>query len=75
MSVGLTKWQTPEEQELSRKLAELATLEATLAQRELDLATLQAELHAFERRYLRTAGARYAELDEIEAQIAEALAP
>ena len=74
MSAGLTKWQTPEEQELSRKLAELTTLKATLAQRELDLATLQAELHAFERRYLRTVGAGYAELDEIEAQIAEALA-
>ena len=74
MSAGLTKWQTPEEQELSRKLSELDTLEASLAQRELDLATLQAELHAFERRYLRTVGARYAELDEIEAQIAETLA-
>lgn len=64
--------QTPEEQELSKKLSELAELETELAQRELDLATLQAELHIFEASYLRTVGVRYAELDEIEAQIAEA---
>jgi len=66
--------QTPEEQELSRKRAELAGLEAELAQRELDLATLQAELRAFEGRYLRIVGVRYATLDQIEAQIAEAQA-
>lgn len=72
MGVGLTKWQTPEEQELSKKLSELAVLEATLAQRELDLATLRAERNAFERLYFRTVGVRYAKLDEIEAQIAEA---
>ena len=40
----------------------------------MDLATLQAELQAFERRYLNTVGVRYAELDEIEAQIAKSLA-
>jgi hypothetical protein len=43
-----------------------------LAERELDLATLRAELHGFERTYLRIVGSRLAELDEIEAQIAEA---
>jgi hypothetical protein len=64
--------QTPEEQELSKKLSELAEFETELAQRELDLATLQAELSAFEARYLRTVGVRYAALDDIEAQIAEA---
>ena len=52
----------------------MTILESELAQRELDLATLQAELHAFERRYLRIVGIRYAELDEIDAQIAGALA-
>ena len=41
---------------------------------ELDLATLRAELAEFESRYLRTVGVLYAELDEIEAQIAEAQA-
>ena len=74
MSIDLIRAQTPEEKELVRKLAELTVLQGELAQRELDLATLQAELHAFERRYLRIVGIRYAELDEIEAQIAEALA-
>ena len=74
MSTDLTRTQTPEEKELGRKLAELSVLEVELTQRELDLATLQAELHAFERRYLRIVGVRYADLDEIEAQIAEAQA-
>jgi|CXWL01.1.fsa_nt_gi CII-binding regulator of phage lambda lysogenization HflD len=74
MSIDLIRAQTPEEKELVRKLAELTVLEGELAQRELDLATLQAELHAFERRYLRIVGIRYAELDEIDAQIAGALA-
>ena len=74
MTTDLIQAQTPEEKELARKLAELTVLESDLAQRELDLATLQAELHVFERRYLHIVGVRYAELDEIEAQIAEALA-
>lgn len=73
MSIDLIRAQTPEEKELVRKLAELTVLQGELAQRELDLATLQAELHAFEWMYLRFVGIRYAELDEIEAQIAEAL--
>jgi chromosome segregation ATPase len=74
VSTDIVATQTPEEQELARKQAELATLEAELAQGELDFATLRAELHAFEARYLRIVGARYAQLDEIKAQIAEALA-
>ena len=74
MGTKIIRRQTPEEIELHKKLAELAALEAELAQRELDLATLQAELRAFENRYLRIVGVRYTKLDEIEAQIAEALA-
>ena len=69
-AIALT--QTPEEQELEKKLAELAALETALAGRELDLATNQAELHAFEREYLRIVGSRYTEIDRLEAQIAGA---
>lgn len=72
MTTELIRNQTPEDKELSRKLSELGELEAELPQRELDLATLQAELHAFEGIYLRTVGLRLAKLDEIKAQIAEA---
>ena len=64
----------PEEQELARKVREQTTLEAELTERELRTANLRAELGAFERRYLHFVGARYAELDELKAQIAERLA-
>lgn len=74
MKSAIARRQTPEEQELDKKLTELAALEMELTQRELDLATLQAELHSFEREYLRVVGIRYAELDEIEAEIAKHLA-
>jgi hypothetical protein len=63
----------PEEQELARKLEEQATLEAALADRELRSANLRAELGAFERRYLHFVGSRYAELDDLKAQIAQHL--
>jgi len=62
---------SPEEEELNKKIAELSDLESDLAQRELDLATLHGELRAFEIQYIRIIGTRYAELDEIEAQIAK----
>jgi hypothetical protein len=74
MSTGIVRPRTPEEDELDRKRAELARLETELAERELQLASLRAELLAFERRYLRVVGAGYAELDEVEAQIAALLA-
>lgn len=73
MTADIAWRQAPEERELSQKREELLSLQSLLAQRELYLATLQAELNAFERRYLRIVGIRYGELDEIEAQIAEAL--
>jgi hypothetical protein len=61
----------PEEEELGVKRQEVEALENQLVERELYLVGLRAELAAFERLYLRTVGALYAELDEIEAQIAE----
>ena len=73
MTAHLTRRQTPEERELDAKKADLAALEIQLAQRELDLATLRVELHGFEQRYLRIVGIKFAEIDDLEAQIAEAL--
>lgn len=64
----------PEEAELTRKKQELQDLENRLIELELQLTGLVAELGAFERVYLTTVGILYAELDEIEAQIAEYLA-
>jgi serine/threonine protein kinase len=63
---------TPEEKELVKKRAELAPLEAMLAQRKLDHVTLEVELREFEILYLQVVGVLYAKLDEINAQIAEA---
>ena len=64
----------PEERELARKVLEQTTLEAELTERELRTANLRAEMGAFERRYLHFVGSRYAELDELKAQIAEQFA-
>jgi DNA repair exonuclease SbcCD ATPase subunit len=63
---------TPEDEELQRKLESLAELEAHLADRELELASLRADLIHFEKRYLQTVGRRYAILDDLKAKIAEA---
>lgn len=72
MTSGVTRLETPEEKELARLKAELSALVAELGEYELDLATLTFALGAFEREYIRRVGSKYAELDEIEAQIAEA---
>jgi hypothetical protein len=61
----------PEEAELKLKKRELQDLENRLIELELQLTGLRAELGAFERIYLKTVGVLYAELDEIEARIAE----
>jgi len=71
MPTEITRQQTPEEAELTRKREELATVRAALAERELELADFRAQLKSFEGRYLRQVGVLYAELDELEAQIAE----
>jgi hypothetical protein len=64
----------PEDQELARKREEQAAVEAELADCELRAANLRAELGAFERQYLHFVGSRYAELDELNAQVAEEIA-
>ncbi len=55
---------------LTEKRERLAAIRALLAERESELAQLRAQLAAFEGRYLRQVGILYAELDEIEARIA-----
>jgi len=64
----------PEETELRLKSEELSQLEKELVERELQLTTFRAELADFERTYLRTVGVLYAELDEIQARIADLIA-
>lgn len=61
----------PEERELERKLAELELAESTLAERELELATLAASLRTFEGHYARRVGVLIAQFDQLEAAIAE----
>ncbi len=73
-SVAISAHRSPEEEELDRKRVELEHLQSELAESELELATLRSELIAFERRYLEIVGSRYAELDNLEAQIAESTA-
>ena len=68
------KSRRPEDAELSRKREELADLQARLAELELQLLTLRLELTEFEALYHGKMGPLYAELDEVEALIAERLA-
>src|SRR5258707_10967220 len=71
MSGQIVKKLTPEEEELLRKREELASVRAALAERDLELADLRAQLKSFEGRYLRQVGVLYAELDDWEAKNAE----
>jgi hypothetical protein len=65
-------WQTsPEDRDLSRLREELVALQSTLADRELFLTNLRAELTAFEGRYLRQVGTLYAKLDDWSAKLSE----
>jgi prefoldin subunit 5 len=71
MSHEMVRKLTPEEEELLRKREELAGVRGALAERELELADLRAQLKSFEGHYLRQVGVLYAELDDWEANIAE----
>jgi hypothetical protein len=68
------KSRRPEDAELTRKLEELAELQGRLVDLELQLLTLKLEIGEFEKLYHSNVGALYAELDEVEALIAERLA-
>lgn len=74
MDARIKKPDSPEENELELKRAELASLSELLAEKELELASLRSSLLHFEHRYLMQAGIKYVELDEINAQIAEKIA-
>ena len=62
---------SPDDAALLDKREQLATVRTTLAERESELAQIRAQLKTFEGRYLRQVGLLYAELDDLEARIAE----
>jgi len=61
----------PEDAELAKKLEELAGLQSRLADLELQFCNLRLELSEFENLYCAKVGPVYAELDELDALIAE----
>jgi hypothetical protein len=63
--------QTPDAAALVKKREQLAAVRIALAERESDLVQLRATLKVFENNYFRRAGILYADLDDIEARIAE----
>jgi len=74
MERNIKKSTIPEERELNKYREQLKELEKTLAEKELILETLKSENRSFENKYLKIVGVKYAELDEIEARIAELMA-
>ena len=74
MDTRIKKVNSPEEEELELKRAELANISELLAEKELELTTLKNSVSHFERRYLKEVGIKYVELDEINAKIAEKIA-
>lgn len=71
MPAEITLQQTPDTAALLDKREQLATARTALAERESELAQFRAQLKTFEGRYLRQVGILYAELDDLEARIAE----
>ncbi len=64
----------PEEQELARLEGEQAALEEEVTSAELALETAKTEIAQFQRRYYETVGRLYAQLDELDAKIANEIA-
>jgi hypothetical protein len=63
---GALEWHPgPGAEELARRKAQLAVLSRQLLERERGLAAFRGELHAFETRYRKALGARYARLDDL----------
>ena len=71
MTAQIILQQTPDAAALLHRRAHLNTIRGALAEREADLAHLRARLKSFEADYLRRVGILYAELDDLEARIAE----
>jgi hypothetical protein len=65
----------PGAEELVRRKAQLHVLTRGLLERERDLAAFRGELHAFETRYRKALGTRYARLDELAERLDETLRP
>ncbi|MFT4112912.1 hypothetical protein [Silvibacterium sp.] len=71
MSAEIILQPRSEDADLASKREQLAEARATLSERESELAQLRTQLKAFESRYMRQVGVLYADLDDIEARIAE----
>ncbi len=71
MPSSLVRQPAPAEIELAYHRDELSGIRGLLAELESEVADLRIQLRAFEGRYLRQVGVLYAELDDLEAQIAE----
>lgn len=67
----MRKMMLPEEQELMRLEAEQDELEEQVTSAELMLETSKTEIAQFQHRYYQTVGRLYAQLDELDAQIAK----
>jgi hypothetical protein len=65
----------PGAEELLRRKAQLHVLTNRLLERERDLAAFRGELHAFETRYRKALGTRYARLDELAERLDETPRP
>jgi hypothetical protein len=71
MKNDLTKANTPEEAELTKKKVELDGLSQVLAEKELNIEEIKLAVAQFKHRYFSEVGRKYVELDDLLAQIAD----